>query len=74
VTLKPGTYLTGSLFLKSEPLCNSMKGSALVGPQKLDDYDAARKTFLADSSNLLWLNVGHAFLSRLWKMLLVPGN
>src|SRR5277367_4970487 len=43
VTLKPGTYLTGSLFLISEPLCNSMKGSALVGPQKLDDYDAASK-------------------------------
>jgi hypothetical protein len=70
VTLKPGTYLTGSLSQIGTTL-QLDEGVTLVGPQKLDDYPML---FLADSSNLLWLNVGYPLLARLWEMLLVPGN
>jgi polygalacturonase len=38
VTLKPGTYLTGSLFLKSGVTLNLPEGVTLIGSQKLEDY------------------------------------
>jgi len=38
VTFKPGTYLTGSLFLKSSTRLDVGEGVTLIGSQKLDDY------------------------------------
>jgi polygalacturonase len=38
VTLKPGNYLTGSLFLKSGTTFEVEEGVTLTGSQKLDDY------------------------------------
>ena len=38
VTFKPGTYLTGSLFLKSGTRLDVGDGVTLIGSQKLDDY------------------------------------
>jgi len=38
VTLKPGTYLTGSLFLKSGITFEVPEGVTLIGSQKLEDY------------------------------------
>ena len=38
VTLKPGTYLTGSLFLKSGMTLEVPEGVTLIGSQKLEDY------------------------------------
>jgi polygalacturonase len=38
VTLSPGTYLTGSLFLKSGVTLDLPEGVTLIGSQKLDDY------------------------------------
>ena len=38
VSLKPGTYLTGSLFLKSGVTLNVPEGVTLIGSQKLADY------------------------------------
>ena len=38
VTLKPGIYLTGSLFLKSGTTLQLDEGVTLIGSQKLDDY------------------------------------
>jgi polygalacturonase len=38
VTFKPGTYLTGSLFLKSGTRLDVGEGVTLIGSQKLDDY------------------------------------
>jgi polygalacturonase len=38
VTFKPGTYLTGSLFMKSGTRLNVGEGVTLIGSQKLDDY------------------------------------
>lgn len=38
VTLKPGTYLTGSLFLKSGVTLDVPEGATLIGSEKLDDY------------------------------------
>jgi polygalacturonase len=38
VTLKPGNYLTGSLFLKSGTTLQLDEGVTLIGSQKLDDY------------------------------------
>ena len=38
VTLKPGNYLTGSLFLKSGTTLDVGEGVTLIGSQKLDDY------------------------------------
>jgi polygalacturonase len=37
-SLKPGTYLTGSLFLKSGVTLNVPQGATLIGSQKLGDY------------------------------------
>lgn len=37
-SLKPGTYLTGSLFLKSGVTLDVPAGATLIGSQKLDDY------------------------------------
>ena len=37
-TLKPGTYLTGSLFLKSGTTLDVPEGVTLIGSQKLEDY------------------------------------
>jgi polygalacturonase len=37
-TLKPGTYLTGSLFLKSNVTLEIPDGVTLIGSQKLEDY------------------------------------
>ena len=37
-TLKPGTYLTGSLFLKSGMTLEVPEGVTLIGSQKLEDY------------------------------------
>ena len=37
-TLKPGTYLTGSLFLKSGTTLDLPEGVTLIGSQKLEDY------------------------------------
>ncbi|HSY70039.1 MAG TPA: glycosyl hydrolase family 28 protein [Edaphobacter sp.] len=38
VTLKPGTYLSGSLFLKSDVTLEVPEGVTLIGSQKLEDY------------------------------------
>ena len=38
VTLKPGAYLTGSLFLKSGITLDLPEGVTLIGSQKLEDY------------------------------------
>jgi polygalacturonase len=38
ITLRPGTYLTGSLFLKSGVTLDVPEGVTLVGSEKLDDY------------------------------------
>jgi polygalacturonase len=38
VTLKPGTYLTGSLFLKTGTTLEVPEGVTLIGSQKLEDY------------------------------------
>lgn len=38
VSLKPGTYLTGSLFLKSGVTLNLSEGVTLIGSEKLEDY------------------------------------
>ena len=38
ITLKPGTYLTGSLFLKSNVTLDIPEGVTLIGSQKLEDY------------------------------------
>jgi polygalacturonase len=38
VTLKPGTYLTGSLFLKSGVTLDVPEGATLIGSEKLEDY------------------------------------
>jgi polygalacturonase len=38
VTLKPGTYLTGSLFLKSGVTLDIPEGVTLIGSQRLEDY------------------------------------
>jgi polygalacturonase len=38
VSIRPGVYLTGSLFLKSGVTLDLPEGATLVGSQKLDDY------------------------------------
>ena len=38
VTFKPGTYLSGSLFLKSGVTLDVPEGVAIVGSEKLEDY------------------------------------
>ncbi len=38
VTLKPGTYLTGSLFLKSGTTLDVPEGATLIGSESLKDY------------------------------------
>jgi lysophospholipase L1-like esterase len=38
VTLGPGAYLTGSLFLKSSVTLDVPEGAAIIGSEKLDDY------------------------------------
>jgi polygalacturonase len=38
VTLKPGTYLTGSIFLKSGTTLDLPEGVTLIGSQRLADY------------------------------------
>ena len=38
VTLKPGTYLTGSLFLKTGVTLDVPEGVTLIGSEKLEDY------------------------------------
>ncbi len=38
VTLDPGTYLTGSLFLKSNVTLDIPNGVTLIGSEKLEDY------------------------------------
>jgi polygalacturonase len=38
VTLKPGTYLTGSLFLKSNTTLDLPEGVTLIGSQHIEDY------------------------------------
>ena len=38
VTLDPGTYLTGSLFLKSGTTLDVPEGATLIGSESLDDY------------------------------------
>ncbi len=38
VTLNPGTYLTGSLFLKSGITLDVPEGATLIGSESLDDY------------------------------------
>ncbi len=42
VTLRPGNYLTGSLFLKSGTTLEIGEGVTLTGSQKLDDYPMRR--------------------------------
>ena len=37
-TLKPGTYLTGSLFLRSDMTLDVPEGVTLVGSERLEDY------------------------------------
>jgi polygalacturonase len=38
VTMKPGTYLTGSLFLKSGVTFEVREGTALIGSERVEDY------------------------------------
>jgi polygalacturonase len=38
VSVKPGIYLTGSLFLKSGVTLDLPEGATLIGSQKLEDY------------------------------------
>ena len=38
VTLRPGSYLTGSLFLKSGVTLDVPEGATLIGSEKLEDY------------------------------------
>jgi polygalacturonase len=38
VSVKPGTYLTGSLFLKSGVTLDLPEGAILIGSEKLEDY------------------------------------
>jgi polygalacturonase len=38
ISLKPGTYLTGSLFLKSGTTLEIPEGATLIGSQRLEDY------------------------------------
>ena len=38
ITLKPGTYLTGSLFLKSGVTLDVPEDATLIGSEKIDDY------------------------------------
>jgi len=38
VRVKPGTYLTGSLFLRSGVTLDLPEGATLIGSQRLDDY------------------------------------
>jgi polygalacturonase len=38
VSVKPGTYLTGSIFLKSGVTLDLPEGATLIGSQKLEDY------------------------------------
>jgi polygalacturonase len=38
VALKPGTYLTGSLFIKSGVTLNVPEGATILGSQKAEDY------------------------------------
>lgn len=38
ITMKPGTYLTGSLFLKSGVTLDLPEGSTLIGSEKIEDY------------------------------------
>ena len=38
ITLKPGIYLTGSLFLKSNTTLKVPKNVTIIGSQKLEDY------------------------------------
>jgi len=38
VTMKPGTYLTGSIFLKSGVTLDVPEGATLIGSEKLEDY------------------------------------
>jgi hypothetical protein len=38
ITLKPGTYLTGSLFLRSNTTLDLPEGVTLIGSQKREDY------------------------------------
>jgi polygalacturonase len=38
VTVNPGTYLTGSLFLKSGVTLDLPEGTTLIGSEKLEDY------------------------------------
>jgi polygalacturonase len=38
VTMKPGTYMTGSLFLKSGVTLDVPEGATLIGSEKLGDY------------------------------------
>jgi len=38
VTMKPGTYLTGSLFLKSGVTLEVQEGAILIGSEKAEDY------------------------------------
>ena len=38
ITLKPGTYLTGSLFLKSGVTLDVPEGVTLIGSERLEDY------------------------------------
>jgi len=38
ITVKPGTYLTGSLFLKSGVTLSLPEGATLIGSEKIEDY------------------------------------
>src|ERR1035437_5676209 len=38
VSVKPGTYLTGSLFLNSGVTLDLTEAATLIGSQKLEDY------------------------------------
>jgi polygalacturonase len=38
VTLRPGTYLTGSIFLKSGVTLDVPEGATLIGSERLEDY------------------------------------
>jgi polygalacturonase len=38
ITLKPGTYLSGSLFLKSGTTLDVPEGATIIGSEKLADY------------------------------------
>lgn len=43
VVVTPGTYLSGSIFVKSGTVLKVKKGATIVGSRKLEDYRSCRR-------------------------------